>query len=261
MRRGVCIVLLFLQVCGVCAQQQRLMSRERLDSLMSPALVADADKMLRFDTLLQDMGVIYEDASPRVVEFAFTNVCDDTLYVTRITTNCGCTAPLLSDSVLSPGEKGTVSITFSPRGRSGTVDTNAFVYTSLSATSPVAKLTLLGNVIDNNEWTHLPFSAGPLKLKRKTVVFEPICVGSTPQQRIPCANTGNRPLRLTSQLLPAFATFSTEPAEIAPGEEGDIVITIDADKLPSVAPEHFKVVIEGVGARIFDRTINVTIEK
>ena len=117
------------------------------------------------------------------------------------------------------------------------------------------------DVIDNDEWNHLPCAMGKLKLKRKEVLFEPVKAGSMPQQRIPCANVGTKPLQLSSELLPAFASFATEPQEIAPGEEGDIVITINGDMLPPNAPRSFSVVVEGVEGRISDRTIKVKIEK
>ena len=68
-------------------------------------------------------------------------------------------------------------------------------------------------------------------------------------------------MALTSELLPSFASFGTEPKEIAPGEEGDIIITINGDMLPPNAPRSFSVVVDGVAGRISDRTINVKLEK
>lgn len=257
-------LLLYIALVALCCidvRAQQLVSRETLDSLMTPRLAEDAGRLLRFDTLLCDMGVIYESGSAFIAEYPFTNISDATLLITRVSTNCGCTAAQLSDTVYAPGESGVVNIIFNPRGRSGTVDTNAFVYTMQSATAPVAKLTLLGNVIDESEWNHLPCSMGVLKLKRRELSFEPVRAGTSPQGRIPCANTGDRPVRLSSCLLPAFATFSTEPVEIAPGEEGDIIITIHGEKLPPVFPATFRVVVDGVEGRVSDRTINVTIEK
>lgn len=243
------------------AQENRFVSREALDSLMSPRLMQDGDKVLRFDTLLQDFGVIYEDRAPLRMEYAFVNTSCKSVTITRITTNCGCTVAEVGDSIISPGEKGVIAILFNPRRRSGTVDTNTFIYTSLSNMEPVAKLTLLGNVIDNDEWNHLPCRMGSLKLKRKEVAFEPVKAGTKPQLRIPCANVGTKPLLLSSELLPAFASFATEPQEIAPGEEGDIVITINGDMLPPKTPRSFSVVVDGIEGRISDRTLKVKLEK
>ena len=261
--RFLCMLSLLVLAGNVMsvAQENRFMSRQALDSLMSPQVMPNGNEVLRFEALMQDFGVIYEDGSPLAVEYRFVNVSSRPVAITRITTNCGCTVAEIGDSLVSPGEKGVIRIKFNPRRRSGTVDTNSFVYTSLSDKAPVAKLTLLGNVIDKDEWNHLPCSMGKLKLKRKEVVFEPVKAGASPQQRIPCANVGTVPLRLSSELLPAFASFSTEPVEIAPGEEGDIVITINGDVLPPNAPRRFYVVVDGVDGRISDRTLDVKLEK
>ncbi len=243
------------------AQDKRFVSREELDSIMSPQILHNGDSVLRFETLMQDFGVIYETDSPLSVEYGFVNVSSKPVVITKVTTNCGCTVAEIGDSLLSPGEKGIIRIKFNPRRRSGTVDTNSFVYTSLSSKEPVARLTLLGNVIDNDEWNHLPCRMGSLKLKRKDVAFEPVKAGTKPQQCIPCANVGTVPLLLSSVVLPAFVSFRTEPEEIAPGEEGDIIITINGDMLPPDAPLSFKVVVDGVKCRISDRTLNVKLEK
>ena len=264
MKSGILYILsLFLLVGSAVssAQEKRLVSREKLDSLMSPKLMHGGDKVLYFELPQQDFGVIYEDSSPLRMEYVFVNTSNNPVTITSITTNCGCTVAEVGDTLISPGEKGVISILFDPHRRSGTVDTNTFIYTSLSNIEPVAKLTLLGNVIDNDEWNHLPCRMGVLKLKRKVVLFEPVKAGTIPQQRIPCANVGTTPLRLSSEFMPAFASFATEPEEIAPGEEGDIVITINGDMLPPNAPRSFNVVIDGVEGRISDRTLKVKLEK
>jgi len=63
-------------------------------------------------------------------------------------------------------------------------------------------------------------------------------------------------------LLPAYASFRTEPAEIAPGVEADIVITIDVAKLPTSEQNiRFPLLIDGIGGKPSARTIHVTIDK
>ena len=158
--RFLCMLSLLVLAGNVMsvAQENKFMSRQALDSLMSPQVMPNGDDVLRFEALIQDFGVIYEDGSPLAVEYRFVNVSSRPVAITRITTNCGCTVAEIGDSLVSPGEKGVIRIKFNPRRRSGTVDTNSFVYTSLSDKAPVAKLTLLGNVIDNDEWNHLPCS-------------------------------------------------------------------------------------------------------
>ena len=261
MRGFFCLVLLLLFCTGGYAQVAKRLSREAIDSLKNPVLAAEDERTLFFVSQQIDMGVIYESDAPIEVAFKFVNSGSKKERITKVTTNCGCTGAVYCDKEIMPGDSSEVVVTFNPRRRAGTVDTNAFVYTASSGTTPVARLTLLGNVVDKDEWSHLPCTMGCLKLKRKSVTFEPVEPGSVPQQRIPCANIGTRSVTLSSRLLPPYVRLFTEPSEIAPGEEADIVISVVGDELPAVMPHSFNIVVEGVEGRVSDRTIKVIIEK
>ena len=234
-------------------------------------MLENADSILAFKTKTVDFGTIYESDSAITFSFQFRNVAKERVVLQNIGANCGCIYSFCEKYEYEPGEEGLLHIKFNPKGRSGTVDKNIFVYAMLAKDffsdidgkkkSPmlVAKLTLLGNVVDLNEWRHLPVVMGDLRLKRRTVVFEPVKPGASPQMRIMCANVGTLPLSLSSMLLPEFVTFATEPSEIAPGEEGDIVITIDGDKLPKDGKNKYSILVDGVEGRISDRTIEIKI--
>lgn len=252
------------------AQVKRL-SREAIDSIRNIKVLENADSILAFKTRMVDFGTIYESDSAKTFSFQFRNVSKDRIVLQNISANCGCIYAFCEKYEYAPGEEGMLQIKFNPKGRSGTVDKNIFVYAMTAddfysdidgeRKSPmlVAKLTLLGNVVDMNEWRHLPEVMGDLRLKRKTVLFEPIRSGTSPQMRIMCANVGTLPLKLSSKLLPEFMKFGTEPSEIAPGEEGDIVITIDGDKLPKDGKNKYSILVDGVEGRISDRTIEIKI--
>lgn len=262
MRLSVLLLSLLFLVCGgLRAQETKRLSRQAIDSLMNIKPIRGGERILSFSSTCHDFGVIYESDKPKEITFGFVNKSSEPLTITKVTTNCGCTASSFTKGDIQPGDSGIVKVIYNPHRRSGTVDTNAFVYTSLTGDRPVAKLTLLGNVIDNNEWAHLPLSMGCMRVKRKAVQFEQVKNGTAPEQRIPCANVGEKPVRLTAVMLPGFVELFTEPAEIAPGEEGDIVIRIIGDKLPSSVPGKFNIVVDGIGGRVSERTIKVTIEK
>lgn len=246
-------VLIVLPV-SLCAQVKKYPSRAAMDSLLNPKLSPIANKILLFGNTKQDIGTVAESDSVRIVQFAFRNVSDKPITVSRVTTHCGCTVAEYPSEPVAAGETSVITIKYNPKGRYGTIDTNAFVYVDCAASHPVAKLTILGNVIDDNEWSHLPCAMGVLRLKRTNVAFG---AGRT-EVRIPCANTGDVPLKLSSRLLPEYATFATEPHLLQAGEEGDIVITVDAAKIG--AAKQFTVLVDGVGGKISSRTIKAIIE-
>lgn len=243
---------------SVAAQVGSRPLREAVDSILNPALHPDAPAILLFEKVSENIGTIYESDSVRTLRFVFRNISDAPVTLTKVTTHCGCTASSFSRAPIAAGEASEVVVKYNPKGRSGTIDTDAFVYTDRTGSSPVAKLTVLGNVVNTDEWNHLPCAMGALRVKRNKVR---IGKGRS-EVRIPCANVGTKPLSLAAKLLPQYATFSVEPRMLQSGEEGDIVITIDRDALDAKTPGEvkFSVVVDGVEGRISTRTIKVTIE-
>ena len=86
---------------------------------------------------------------------------------------------------------------------------------------------------------HISQHMGHLRLTRKQVSFSR--AGKTTIERIACANSGDHPLKLNALLLPSCLKFYTEPAVLAPGQEGDLVITLDKAKLPSFHGKNFQI--------------------
>ena len=242
------------------AQEWRLMSREEIEAKVHPVLLEQAGEFLHFDTCRLSVGTLNEKSQPKTVYFHFQNVSQQTITLNKVTTTCGCTAAGFSKKPLAPNEESIISLTFHPKNRPGTIDAEALVYTNLSDFSPVARLSLCGYVSSSDEWKHLPQNMGHLRLTRKQVSFSR--AGKTTIERIACANSGDHPLKLNALLLPSCLKFHTEPAVLAPGQEGDLVITLDKAKLPSFHTEekHLSLIIDGVIGKPSEKTIEVIIK-
>lgn len=255
MIRVMSFLLLFLCFSSVEAQKGKL-SRTAIDSIRALQTMGEGGKILRFQKSRVDMGAMYESDSARWVSFDFVNSSSQSVRIGRVTTSCGCTSSRFDTVAIPPQGKGRVDIRFSPKGRVGTVDTDAFVYLVGTNSIPDARLVLLGNVIGSDEWEHLPYDMGVLKMKNSKVNFGVITQGQRRVERIACANAGVVPLRLSSVIKPEYITLSTEPVVLQPGEEGDIIISLDATGLPQTNGEQiFRIVVEGVEGRPSQRTI------
>lgn len=245
------------------AQGSIPLSRSAIDSLVHPALLEKGAEILQFKSIRQDIGTLGENDAPRTVSFVFRNVSPSPVTVTRIQTSCGCTAASFGKQAVAPGQEGTITLRYNPKNRPGTVDTEAYVYTSASEKHPVARLSLTGNVLpDGDEWRHLPQAMGTLRLKRKQVTFSEVKSTQQPSERIACANSGTTSLKLSAQLLPDYASFRTEPEVLQPGQEGDLVISIDGSRMPADkkgVQAKFPILVEGVAGRPSDRMIQVVI--
>lgn len=246
------------------AQEKRGDSATALDSLVNPPLLKGSERILSFDSCRKQIGTLSEDDSPRTIKFRFRNVSGSQIGITRVNTSCGCTVAAFEKNLIAPGAESTIALTYHPKNHPGTVDTQAFVYTTASDKQPVARLSLSGNVTSSDLWRHLPYSAGALKMKRKQVVFSEIKSTMKPSERILCGNSGSTPLKLSALMLPSYASFRTEPSVLAPGEEGDLVITIDGSKIPQDREKtdlRFSFLIEGVNVRPSVRTVEVIIKR
>lgn len=259
-------LILLLAVCavgGLKAQGRKVpfRSRAQMDSLLNPPLMKNAEAVLRFDSVVRHVGTLTEDDDPVTCRFVCTNVSGSPVELVRVRTTCGCMVSEFQPGVIAPGEKREILLTYHPKNHPGTVDSNAFVYLSGSENAPVARLTLIGNVLPGaDEWARFPFFMGKLRLKRKSVE---VVFGSAEKsvERILCGNSGEVPLRLSALMIPKYAKFRTEPEVIYPGSEGDIVITVEKALVPRTKGKTFTflVVVDGVEGKPSDRTITVKI--
>lgn len=256
---SLCVLLFF--ACCVQAQTGKL-SRAAIDSLRALHAMREGSSVLHFSKSRIDMGAMFESDTARTVFFSFENRSGRSIVIEKVASSCGCATVKYDKEVIAVNGKGRIDVLFSPKGKAGTVDTNIFVYVS-GTSVPVARLLLMGNVIGVDEWEHLPHSMGVLKLKSRKVDFGKVLGIQKRTERIACANAGVRPLRLSALIKPEYVTLYTEPEVLQPGEEGDIIITVDAARLPSVVGEHrFSVIVEGVdgspSARRIDGVLNIS---
>lgn len=242
------------------AQGWKWMSREEIEAKVHPQVLKQGDKILCFETYRLSVDTLKEEDEPRTVTFHFRNCSPKPVQITRIHTSCGCTGAEFSREPLAPQEQNSIQLTFHPQNRPGTIDADAWVYTDISDQSPVAKLSLGGYVLTTDEWKHLPHSMGHLKLSRKQVVFQGDAAKQ--QERIVCANSDDQPMKLKALLKPSFISLHTEPPILEPGEEGDLVITLDRKKCPTPAgsEQTVSLILDGVSGKPSERTIDIIIK-
>lgn len=258
-------ILACVLCCAVSVSAQvpiRNLSRAQIDSIMNPTLHVDASKTLVTETSSYDLGELSETDSLVSRTFYLRNVSDKPLRISRVRTTCGCTAAAYDSTFIAPGKETMVSLTYNPKNRPGTIDVDGFVYIEGDERHPMARLSLYGEVIDSDVWRHLSQSMGTLRLKRKEVRFAELPSSGKTTMRVLCANSGLKPLKLSSRILPPYASLHTVPAVIAPGEEADLIVTIDVDKLPKKDGEiQALLIVEGVGGKPSERTLQIVIER
>ena len=248
------VMLLFTAEAG--AQELRILSRAALDSLVNPTLSTTALKAISAEPATRNMGEVL-DSERANTYFTLHNTTDKAIEVTKIHSSCGCLKVASKITHIAAGESVTLRAEFNPAGRNGSFSIPIFVYTSLDEQQPTLRLTIEGRVIATDEWSHLPIRMGSLRMSRNIVTFD----SATRTERIAMANVGDKPITIYAEPTLEGIVLRSEPEILAPGMEGDIVISYATQAEPTHDIET-AIIVEGCGAiRPSERVIKIVIKR
>lgn len=260
-------VIIFILSFILSAQSvlaQKVYTREELEKVLNPSLLGKAETLLEFDSTEINAGVMSEDDEPLTFSFNCKNVSKKQIAISKINTTCGCTVAEVENPVLEPGDKTVIKVVFNPFGHPGKAFLRTFVYSAFSEKEPVAILTVNGEVAPSGKlWKDYRYTMGALKLRNKTIDFGSVDNGDVKSERIACANSGSRPLKVTvvKGFIPSFIDVRTEPAVLAPSEEGVLIVELKGDIPSSLSgKKKYKVILDGPDVRPSERTIEVSLE-
>lgn len=135
------IVLAAVLCAGQVANAQlRILPKAQIDSVANPPLAPDAGTMVFEKTLIDGVKMADADA-PRTFQYSFVNKGTSLLVISRLVSTCSCAKASYDKRIIKPGERGVISITYSPEGRIGKNIRRVFVYTG-DNTQPTAILRL-----------------------------------------------------------------------------------------------------------------------
>ena len=237
--------------------RQEIRDRERIiDSLYNPR-ISEAGTVMDFVSEVIDAGEMDEDGGPQEYEFRWTNTGGTPVSVLKVSTTCGCAVPSFSRTPVMPGERSSLKVTYHPKGHPGKFDRRIFVYTDFSGDRPAAVLSLKGNVKPAAApvWLYR-FQMGSLYLRRTEIRLDG---NRKAVERIMCMNAGDTPLTIgvEEMLLPPYLSFRSEPAEIPPGGEADLVISYDPEAAPARMLNYVPLILTGLDLPPGQRTVKV----
>jgi len=100
-------------------------------AMMEPAL--EGKGTVVFASKTQDAGEIL-DTSPAKLTYLFKNTGAGPVTITQVKVSCGCTVPELDKKTYMPGESGTLTVTFDPANKNGSIARNITVFTDSEQT-------------------------------------------------------------------------------------------------------------------------------
>ena len=87
------------------AQNSPASLQARRDSLLNPSLMKQAERVLRFEKSVQNIGTLTEDDVPVTYRFVCTNVSNRPLLIKRATPTCSCVTVGFDSKELLPGKQ------------------------------------------------------------------------------------------------------------------------------------------------------------
>lgn len=249
------VVALVLLVVEAEAQERKILSRAELDALVNPTLSEVAKGAIIAEPATRTMGEVTD--SERVnTYFVLHNTTTEAIAISDLRSSCSCLKITTPITRIEAGESVTLRAEFNPAGRSGGFSMPILLYTPLDTTHPTLRLTVEGSVVATDEWSHLPHSMGTLRLSRKSVSFD----SNTRTERIVVVNVGDNPITLSAKPTTEGIALRTEPEQLMPNKEGEIVITYSPTAEPTLDLET-AIIVEGCGqARPSERMIKITIK-
>ena len=184
------------------------------------------ESALLFDAKSYDFGHIREDGGTVQCIFTATNTSPKDIYITNITTSCGCTSASYSKDAISPNGTFELAVQFDPYNRPGRIDKHIFVTTSDSA--EVITLQLKGYVQERERTVDelYPFDMGNgLRLRSNFHAFGYIEQGNTAEEHIGYINTSQHPLSISIVFTEQSGLLCIYyPTTIPAGATGDITL-------------------------------------
>jgi len=119
---GIGVLLLFACSCGDGNQDVKKAQSSLND-------VGDAMPLIRFDTLVNDLGTIRE-GEQLVAWFDYSNEGPAPLIIQDIKAGCGCTVPRWDKTPLAPGKSGSIRVVFDSNGKRGAQNIRITVHTN-----------------------------------------------------------------------------------------------------------------------------------
>ncbi len=197
--------------------------------LLSLPLLSWAQAHLSVNATEHDFGLLTRN-KPATASFTITNIGNDPLLISRVTTSCACTLVEWPQQPVAPGEKASIKATFDAKmmGRF-----HKFINLYSNSSQALIRLSLKGEVLleGAEQGSGLAEEIGDFLLNTRHIEFDPAEKGEKPTATIELLNTSKQAIELKLLHLPPYLTLKATPPTLAPRRKGQITLTLETEYL------------------------------
>ena len=188
------------------------------------------DGIVEFDKTVHDFGDFMLNAGPQECSYSVKNVSQRAIAILTVTSSCGCTNVSWTKAPIKPGEKGSITATYSNDQGAYPFEKTLTVYIS-SLSKPVI-LRLRGNVLEKKKPLSelYPLHLGRLALKDSTFKAGNLSQGGQRSDFAMVANVGRSSIKVGFVDISDGLEIRCEPAEIPAGATARMIYTVTASR-------------------------------
>lgn len=200
-----------------------------LAAALSLPLLSWAQAHLSVSATEHDFGLLTRN-KPAVASFTLTNIGNDPLQISRVTTSCACALVEWPEQAIAPGGKATITATFDAKmmGRF-----HKFINIYSNSQPALMRLSLKGEVLLEGAelGSGLTEQIGDFLINTRSIEFDPAEKGERPKAVIELLNTSKHAIDLNLLHLPPYLSMKASPQTLAARRKGQIVLTLETDRL------------------------------
>ena len=178
-----------------------------------------------FKEVKHNFGIIAEDGGSVKHDFVFTNKGNSPLIVMRVTSDCGCTTPRVTQSAIEAGQDGVLTVEYDPQGRPGAFMKKVRVYTNAEVEPLIIEIS--GNVATRGGAEKGEFISliGELQVSTKHLVFPTASQQRASNVRLVVNNNYKHPIDLELTSQSGLFTMSKKVLSLGVSEPSEVIFT------------------------------------
>lgn len=186
-------------------------------------------KTLTWEKRKIDIGAVLQEKGEVEAEFFALNENQDSIYITDIFTDCGCTTVQYTKDTLANGQIASLKVKFDPDQKGGEFSKGIIVRTNLDIYGDTLFLEGINMPIPENAEMAFPHRVGTLGFRLTAVNMGYIFTNEPKVKYVEVYNFGNSPIgfKEVQDKIPNFMAVSLEPSQLEPSQRGLLVLTYD----------------------------------
>ncbi len=182
---------------------------------------------IEFDKMIHNFGDLQLSSGKQNCTFTFKNISQQPIVIQTVISSCGCTTPEWTKNPVKPGESGKINVTFLNDQGPYPFDKSLTVYVSGSPRPLILRIKGVVHEKQKSLKQLFPEKFGAMAMRKSPIDGGQLIQGSVANQSFEIANISTAPIKVTFTNLSKGLTISVNPATIAPGNRGEMVVNID----------------------------------